>query len=293
MIVFQYFCNRSFDMQLMVFSKHLQGPPLADVGKRLRDMGIDAIDLTVRLGGHVEPTRVQDDLPKAVEELGTAGVRVGMLTTSILGTDDAHAETILRTAASLGIGFYKLGYFMYDGFGTLRSARENARSRVRDLAQMNAQLGICGGYHNHSDTFIGASLWDIDYILDGTDPGAIGLYLDPAHAVIEGGSSGWMMGMDLLKERIVMVAVKDFYWTEDSGYAGGRRHHVRFNPLADGNVPWPTVIDKLAEIGFHGPISLHSEYQGDHSFRDLTTDEVFAQTALDAALLREWAADRL
>ena len=30
------------------------------------------------------------------------------------------------------------------------------------------------------------------------------------------------------------------------------------------------------------PISSHSEYQGGHSFRDLSTDEVFEQTARDA-----------
>ena len=275
-------------MQIMVFSKHLQGPPLASTARRLRAMGIDAIDLTVRPGGHVEPERVEDDLPAAIATLAAEGVSVGMLTTGIVSASDPHTEPILRIAAEHGIRFYKLGYFMYKGFGTLRAARTEARAQVRDLAQLSAAAGICGGFHNHSDNFIGASLWDVDYVLDGTDPKSMGSYLDPAHAVIEGGSGGWEMGMDLLKERIVMVAVKDFIWTEADGYAGGRRFHTRFCPLVDGNVPWPKVLRRLVRIGFSGPVSLHSEYQGAHSFRDLSTDEVFEQTARDAVVFNGW-----
>ena len=41
-------------------------------------------------------------------------------------------------------------------------------------------------------------------------------------------------------------------------------------------------------MGFEGPASLHSEYQGSDSFRDLSTEQVLEQTALDAALLRHW-----
>lgn len=275
-------------MELMVFSKHLQGPPLAETARRLHAMGVDAIDLTVRPGGHVAPERVAEELPRAIADLASEGVHVGMLTTNILAADEPETEPILRAASANGIMYYKIGYYFYDGFGSLRKQRDEVRAKVRDLGQLNAEIGICGGYHNHSDNFIGASLWDIDSILEGTDPRYLGAYFDPAHAVVEGGSQGWLQGMDLLKDRIVMIAAKDFYWTDGKGYAGGRRNHVLFSPFSQGNVPWLKVLANLKAIGFAGPISLHSEYQGDHSFRDLTTLEVFEQTALDLKLFRDW-----
>ena len=193
----------------------------------------------------------------------------------------------MRAGAALGLGYYKLGYFFYDGFGSLRRQRAEVAARLADLVAMNAEIGIKGGFHNHSHDFVGAVPADIAAALENVDSQWLGLYFDPAHAHIEGGSSGWKMGLDLLRDRIFMLAVKDYFWSDDGhGYGGGRRHKAVFCPLVDGNVPRPRVLQHLKECNFAGPISLHSEYQGDHSFRDLTTDEVFEQTARDAAYFR-------
>ena len=273
-------------LRLMVFSKHLAGLPLEVVATRLRAMNIGAIDLTVRPKGHVEPARVADELPRVAQVLAAHGVAIGMMTTEITEPGPL-AETVLRAAKSLGVGFFKLGYFGYEGFGSLRKSRNEARAKVRALSQMCAAIGIQGGFHNHSHNFIGASMGDIDFILQAADP-SIGLYFDAAHASIEGGSSGWEMGLDLLSERLVMLAAKDYKWNEGPCYGGGRRSKVVWCPLQDGQTPWPQVLERLHALGFEGPASLHSEYQGSHSFRDLSTEQVLEQTALDAALLRHW-----
>ena len=278
--------------QLCVFSKNLAGLPLDEAARRLRALDIEALDLTVRPDGHVEPERAMEDLPSAAALLQREGVSIAMITTGITDARDAKSETILRAAAKAGVKYYKLGYFSYGGFGTIKKQRQEVAAHFADLAALNKEIGIQGGYHNHSHNFFGANLADIAYALENVDPQWLGLYFDPAHAVIEGGSSGWIMGLDLLRERTIMLAVKDFLWTNDgSGYAGGRRHKVLFCPLADGNVLWPRVLQCLKESHFDGPISLHSEYKGAHSFRDLNTDEVFEQTARDkeffAPLLRE------
>lgn len=283
-------------MQLMVFSKHLAGPPLDEVARRLRAMQIDAIDLTVRPGGHVVPERVEEDLPRAQETLAAEGVRVGMITTAITDARDPLTPKVLRTAARLGVRYYKLGYFPYAGFGTLRRQRAEVAARMRDLAALNREMKIHGGFHNHSADSFGASLWDIHHVLEEVDPTEIGLYFDPAHATIEGGSAGWQMGMDLLSDRISLLAVKDFRWRDarregTRGYAGGRRHGVEWLPLEEGNTAWPEVLKHLRRIGFQGPVSLHSEYQGSHSFADLSVDDVFAQTARDLVLFRRWLSE--
>lgn len=251
-------------------------------------MGVESIDLTVRPGGHVDPEHVETQLPQAAEILQQQGVSIGMITTNI--TDgDSQAERILNTAVSLGIQYYKIGYFPYTGIGTLRQERDLVKSRVETLATLNTSIGIHGGYHNHSSGFIGASLWDIDYILKDTDPRYLGIYFDPAHATIEGGSRGWEMALDLVRDRITMLAVKDFLWEpKPPGIQGARKFGLRIYPLEQGNTEWPRILHLLKRTGFHGPISLHSEYQGEASFKDLSVDEVFQQTARDLQQFHQW-----
>lgn len=276
------------DSQICVFSKHLAGPTLTETARKLKAMNLSAIDLTVRTGGHVEPSRAMDDLPRAAEELGSEGIRIAQITTNILDAHHADTRPLLEAAVKAGIPFYKLGYYNYKEFGTLRQMRTEIAAKMRDLATLNLELGITAGFHNHSNNCFGAVLADIDFVLQNVDSKAIGLYFDPAHATIEGGSKGWEMGLDLLKDRVVMLAVKDYEWVENKGYAGGRRFKVQWCPLETGNTRWPEVLKHLESVHYSGPISLHSEYQGNHSWRNLTTDEVFEQTEIDAQVFRSW-----
>ncbi len=167
------------DSQFMLFSKHLQALPIGEAGAAMRAIGLTKIDLTVRPGGHVEPARAESELPAAAEALKAVGVSIGMISTNITDAGDANTERVLRTAASLGIGYYKLGYFQYRGFGTLRTQRVEVAVRLKDLAAMNAALNIHGGYHNHSDTFFGANLADLDHVLSAIDSKHLGIYFRP------------------------------------------------------------------------------------------------------------------
>lgn len=273
---------------LMVFSKHL-GKTLDQAIDHLALTGIRRIDLTVRPGGHIDPARVQDDLPQAIEKLQARGMAIGMLTTQITDAHDPTAQRVLETAAKFGVKHYKLGYFMYDRFGTLKAQRESVKSAFRDLAQLNGQLGLVGGYHNHCDNFFGANLADIAYALDNLSPKHLGFYFDPTHAMIEGGCLGWKMGLELLADRVVMLAAKDYRWVDcKHRYAGGRRQSVEFHPFAGGNTPWLEVLTILKPIGFDGPISLHSEYQTSHAFADLSCRDVALQTAHDMTIFGPW-----
>ena len=47
-----------------------------------------------------------------------------------------------------------------------------------------------------------------------------------------------------------------------------------------------------ARVKYDGPVSLHSEYQGPHSWRDLTTPELIRQTAEDLAFVKSLLKDR-
>ncbi|MDB5326173.1 MAG: sugar phosphate isomerase/epimerase [Phycisphaerales bacterium] len=279
------------DAGLSMFSKHLQGIPLEQAAGWVREIGITSLDLTVRRGGHVEPERVEEDLPRVAEQLTAAGLRIAMITTEICDVNEPATESILKTAAALGISHYKVGYFRYAGFGTLRAQRAEVAAKLKELGDLSVSLGVVGGYHNHSDDFFGANLADLDDALQYVDPRGIGVYFDPAHATIEGGSRGWLMALDRIAPRLVMLAVKDFRWVEGKHRSGGgRRHSAEWCPLAEGNTPWPEVLTVLKQANFNGPISFHSEYQGKNSFRNLSVPEVVQQTAADIRRYRDWLA---
>jgi len=92
---------------------------------------------------------------------------------------------------------------------------------------------------------------------------------------VEGGLSGWKMGMDLLQEHIRMVAVKDFGWFREKDEMGEWRWRARMLPLSEGLVPWAEVFTYLQKIGFDGPVSFHSEYH------DVTLEELIRLTSED------------
>lgn len=204
-----------------------------------------------------------------------------MLTTDITDPTDPLAKKILRTASSLGIKYYKMGYYRYAGFGTLLAQRHQIAETMRAFAELNAEYQISGGYHNHSNTFFGAVPADLMAVLEGTPAEYLGAYFDPAHAVIEGGTAAWEMGMDLLFSRITMLSVKDFCRIGNkSGVGGGRQSSVKIHPLEGGEVPWDKVLANLCRCGFAGPISVHGEY-GSAAVMDLDSRGVLRQVRRD------------
>src|SRR5580693_8539274 len=140
---------QAFKPQLVVFSKHLANLNYEDLGKTAKEFGFDGVDLTVRPKGHVLPERVAEDLPKAVETLRKHGLSVPMITTEITSAADPAAIPTLRTAAGLGIPFFKPGYWKYTAEPVEARVKEVAAD-VRRLAMLAGEHHITMGLHNHS-----------------------------------------------------------------------------------------------------------------------------------------------
>src|SRR5438105_15138036 len=94
-------------LKVAIFSKHLlflKGDALA---AGAAEIGFDGIDLAVRKGGHVEPDRVREELPKLVATIRAHGLEVPMLTTDVADVQTPYAADILQTMAGLGIRSYR------------------------------------------------------------------------------------------------------------------------------------------------------------------------------------------
>jgi len=104
---------------------------------------------------------------------------------------------------------------------------------------------------------------------------------------LKGGGDSWRQGIDLLAPWIALVAVKNFSLETAGRDAQGQQlWRTRTVPIADCLCPLPRFIAALKTAGYSGSYSPHSEYEGSHSFRELSTDECLQQTAVDLQYLR-------
>ncbi|XHR95984.1 sugar phosphate isomerase/epimerase family protein [Mucilaginibacter sp. UC70_90] len=198
-------------IKVSIFSKHMHWLNYADMAVLTAQLGFDGIDLTVRPDGHVLPERVADDLPKAVEAIEKAGLKVYTIVTNIKTADEKYTEPILKTASALSIKYYRTAWFNYD----------KATSVPANIRAINKQLaGLAGSIKSMACTAVikttpaiclAASQWDLWLSLEGLDPNNIGCQYDVRHATTEGADT-WPVTPDLLKAYSKTINVKDFYW---------------------------------------------------------------------------------
>ncbi len=277
-------------LKVAIFSKHLlflQGGALA---KEAAEIGVDGIDLAVRKGGHVEPSRVAQDLPKLAGIIRGHGLEVPMLTTDIVDADSPHAEEVLRAMHELGIRYYRWGGFKYDYSKPLAPQLEALKPRVAKLAQLNKTFEATAMYHTHSGVgVVGAPIWDLHIILKDFDPTAVAVNYDIGHATIEGGFGGWVDSFHILGPHLRGIAVKDCMW--EKGANG--KWKSEFVPLGKGMVRFPEFFDMVKRSGFNGPLQIHFEYPlgGANDGKAKLTipeDKVYAAMKSDLGQLRSY-----
>ncbi len=240
-------------LKVYVFSKHLQFLNYQDMALVAADIGFDGVELTVRKRGHVLPENVTEDLPKSIEAIKESGLMADMIVTGITELNP-QSRTVLETAAGLGVKHYRLGYFRYPQTGTIPDALQKFNQQVKELAAFNDQLGLQGCYQNHSGTGVGANIWDVWKLLQGTEPRNMGAQYDIRHAVVEGGHS-WPTGLRLIKDHIANVVIKDFRWEKIQG-----KWQIFDTTLGQGMVDFDAYFKKLKGYGINVPVSIHYEY---------------------------------
>jgi sugar phosphate isomerase/epimerase len=273
-----------FGGTLCLFSKHLPDMDAKSLAQAVEQLGFAGVDLTVRPGGHVAPERATLDLPPFVRTLREEGLEVPMITTALLSASEPTARPVLETAGRLRIPFFKPGYYRY-AFADVRRELESAAAQLRGLAELGARCGVQLGYHNHAG-YLGGPVWDVARIVDGLDPRWVGYYFDVRHAVVEGGDGGWRAALNLVAPRLKMIAIKDFFW--EKAPKGWQQRNC---PLGEGMVDWAEFFKALARAGFHGPVSLHLEYDIPGATQATKRENTLAAAARDLAFLKAGLAE--
>ena len=237
-----------------IFSKNLQWLNYSDMAGLAAEIGFEGIDLTVRPNGHVEPARVTDDLPKAVEAIRKAGIQVPMITTGILSVTETYTEQILKVAGSLGIGSYRMGWLRYDEKISIDDNLKKFEDEFKKLEMLNKKYKIRGEYQNHSGAYLGSAVWDVAGLLKKCDPSWMGLQYDVLHATVEG-ANAWPLGLTQAGSHVTSLPIKDFQWAKKDG-----KWTTEIVPLGQGMVDFTKFFALIKSLGIDGPFSLHFEY---------------------------------
>jgi sugar phosphate isomerase/epimerase len=217
--------------------------------------GYTGIDYTVRVAqAHVLPEKVKEDLPRAIDAAHGAGLKVELMTTDITSVREPHTENVLRTAAKLGVKYYRTGNFNYDAKLGVKGTLEKLQPQLKELAALNQSLGIHGAIQNHAGTRIGGALWDLYELLRNIDPRGLGVQYDIRHAVVEGAQS-WPVTLRLLAPWIKCTDLKDFKWEQSPG-----KSVIDNVPIGEGIVPFDAYFKLVRELNLAGPMSVHLEY---------------------------------
>jgi sugar phosphate isomerase/epimerase len=199
-------------LKVDAYSRHLQWLRTADeVAEAVIEMGYDGVDLTVRAyPGHVDPEKVEQDLPPFVNTIRKHGLQVVTITCPITDAESPNAERILRTASSLGITHYWWGTFRYAQDKPVMDQLEALKPRVAKLAALNEKYKMKAMYHTYSGAnTVGAAIWDFLYVLRNFDPASVSFHYDVGHMTNAGGNGTWALNLRAAGPYIGGVSAKD------------------------------------------------------------------------------------
>jgi sugar phosphate isomerase/epimerase len=266
---------------IVVFSKVYQALNLNfnEAAAITAEAGLDGIDCPVRPGGEVVPERVTDDLPRYVESLRKQGVGMPLLTTAITIPSSPQTEAILRSAKTLGIKYYRVGYFEKKEGAAAESQMREIRSGFRDLAALNQEIGLTALFQNHSPSgrsrYVGADLSEMKQVMDGFNPGQFGIAFDIGHALVVHGKE-WREHYEELKPRVRIAYVKDVQ--RGRGWV----------PFGEGDVGATGFFHLIKSAGYSAPVSLHIEYDWDEKGKKKDRATLLKALRSSAEFLRGW-----
>jgi len=259
------------------YSQNLAKVPYPQLGEIAAQIGYEGLDLTVMIGGHVDPRITNVDLVRAFEAVRGAGVEVAMISTNITTPADPTCYPVLYLTGHSQVPLFRLGYWPY-GTLPIQARMAQVRQELGQVLNVAQRCDISAMFPNRAGEFVGQSVWDSQEIMAGFDPRMVGFYFDPAEAVAEGGLGGWQTALRLALPRLKAISLQDFYWKKD-----GDDWKMQKCPLGEGMVDWGKFFSMVAAARFNGPISIHQEYNPQNAIGSMTRDLEFARTHVTKA----------
>jgi sugar phosphate isomerase/epimerase len=259
---------------IAVFAKPVEHLEFDELGKRLKSIGVQGIEATLRRDGQVSPSQFPDRLEQLVDALAKHDQKILIGATDINDISEQSAKQ-LELFARLGIRYFRMSYFRYDFSQPVLPQLEQFARQAADLAGLCKSVGITALYQNHAGkNYVGAALWDLQRVLQGIDPQHLAVALDIRHTALELATS-WQAAYAALRPNLGAIYIKDFSWINNE---------PQNVPLGEGKSK--PLFEQIMKDGLIGPLSLHVEYF-DH--RDPALQEQrWHAVEQDVTTLRSW-----
>jgi L-ribulose-5-phosphate 3-epimerase len=257
---------------LCVHSQNMIKVPYPQLGEIAAQLGFEGVDMTVYIGGHVDPRVTNVDLVRSFESTRGAGLEVPMITTNITSAADPTAFAVMYLTGHSQVPLFRMGYWPWIDGVPLPQRLLQVRQEITQLLGLAQRSGIVAMIPNRAGEFVGESVWDTESVIRGIDPRMVGYCFDPAEATAEGGLGAWAAALRLTLPRLKAVTLQDFYWKKDTD--GWKMQRC---PLGEGMVDWQRFFTILSEAKFTGPLSIKVEYKPQDVLGAMTRDLEFAR----------------
>ena len=261
--------------------------PYSELPDIIRTMGYDGIDLTVMPGGHVDPSKYMVEMDRAFQTFQDAGIETPMVTTSFISPSEPYAYAIFYVSGELGARLIRLGTWpalpVATNAGPAASQFVQMRATMlrNDLTQFAATGQRCNVtplLANHAGSFPGRSIPEVEAMLASVPPKLFQYCFDPAQAVIEAKSAnGWEAAVQAALPRLGAVAISDVGPDKNDSNA------MKPCAMGEGVIDWKKFFSILAGARFHGPVSLHRDYETNSEVSALRRDLAFVRARVDEA----------
>ncbi len=250
-------------VEFVVFSKPWKDKPLAELGKFIKGLGFDGIELPIRPDFQVEPDSIAKGLPEAVKILGDCGVKIA----SIAGPTD---EKTFAACAAAGVPIVRTMVLVDHGQSYMKRMEETF-AEFDALVPLLEKHGVTLGVQNHCDREI-SSVMGIRHIVERYDPKVIAAILDWAHCGLAGEQAD--LAIDILWSHLCMVNFKNAYWKRVSGpEAEVARFEYYWTSGRCGMADWGAMVDELKKRDYEGTICLTAEYSDPESIDRLIVED--------------------
>ncbi|MFC3321328.1 sugar phosphate isomerase/epimerase family protein [Mesorhizobium cantuariense] len=128
---------------------------------------------------------------------------------------------------------------------------------LRAVSRHAAGKGIALNIENHDGTMADSAHRSAE-IWRRVSAGNVGIVYDPAN-LIRDGKEGFPESLDLQRQAIGLVHVKDYRFTGDVTPSAANEAGRRSVPVGDGDIPWAGIIHALRDAGYAGDFSFEYE----------------------------------
>jgi len=246
--------------------------PVAELGRLVKGLGFDGIELPVRPGYQVLPENVRRDLPKAAKQLADFGLKIA----SVAGPTD---EATIAACAESGVPTIRIcigtgdeGYLA----GEARLQRE-FDALVPLLDKHGVQLGI----QNHVGRNDVCNAMGLLHLIGKYDPKHIAAVWDAGHNGLCGEEPE--SALDIVWSHLCMVNLKNALWRRVTGpEAEWVQWQAYWTSGRQGLSPWPRVAAELKRRNYGGVVCLTAEYSDEASVNRLIAEDIaFARSLFE------------